>query len=76
MHRTNDVLAQPGPRATLRLSEVLSALTRAFDITEGMLPGHATRTCYIAMRISEALNLTEEARSHLFSPVATRTMWL
>lgn len=51
---------------SLRLSEVLAALTRAFDITEGLLPGHAARTCYLAMRIAERLRLDERSRSDLF----------
>ena len=53
-------------RPALQLSEVLAALTRAFDLTEGLLPGHAARTCFLAMRIGERLRLDEAARSSLF----------
>ena len=38
----------------LRLSEVLSALSHALDITEGQPRGHAERTCLIGMRIGTA----------------------
>ena len=50
----------------LRLSDVISALTYALDITEGQPPGHALRSCLIGMRIAEGLELDDEARSSLF----------
>jgi putative nucleotidyltransferase with HDIG domain len=50
----------------LRLSEVLSALSYALDITEGQLEGHSVRSCLIGMRIGEALGLSSEDRSALF----------
>ena len=31
----------------LRMSEVISALSYALDITEGQPPGHAVRSCLI-----------------------------
>lgn len=50
----------------LRLSEVLSGLSHALDITEGQARGHAERSCLIGMRLSAALHLDAEARSSLF----------
>lgn len=50
----------------LRLSDVLSALSYALDITEGQLEGHSVRSCLIGMRIGEALGLDSEERSALF----------
>ena len=50
----------------LRLSDVISALTYALDITEGQPPGHAMRSCLIGMRIAETLELDDDARSSLF----------
>jgi putative nucleotidyltransferase with HDIG domain len=58
------VTAEPG--APVRLSEVVSALSYALDITEGQPPGHAVRTCLIGMRIGEALGLRPAERSSLF----------
>lgn len=52
--------------AEVRLSEVVSALSYALDITEGQPQGHAVRTCLIGMRIGEALLLTASERSALF----------
>jgi HD-GYP domain-containing protein (c-di-GMP phosphodiesterase class II) len=50
----------------LRLSEVISALSHALDLTEGMPVGHAERTCLIGLRIADTLGLTESDRSALF----------
>jgi len=43
--------------ATVRLAEVLSALTGVLDLTEGQRPGHTLRTTLIAMRRGAALGL-------------------
>src|SRR3954453_768655 len=50
----------------LRLSEVLGALSHALDITSGQPTGHAERTCLIAMRLAEQLELDEPTRRALF----------
>ena len=38
------------PEQGVRLSEVVSALSYALDITEGQREGHAVRSCVIGMR--------------------------
>lgn len=43
--------------ASIRLAEVLSALTYALDLTEGQRPGHTLRTTLIAMRLGRELGL-------------------
>ncbi len=50
----------------VRLSEVVSALSYALDITEGQPAGHAVRTCVIGMRLADVLRLTPAERSALF----------
>src|SRR5215213_2046776 len=50
----------------LRLSEVLSALSHALDVTEGQPRGHAERTCLIGMRLGTQIGLGEEELSSLF----------
>lgn len=45
------------PNTAVRLSEVLSALTFALDLTEGQRPGHTLRTCVLAMRLGRAVSL-------------------
>jgi len=48
------------------LSEVLSGLSHALDITEGQARGHAERSCVIGMRLAEALGLDDASRSSIF----------
>jgi HD-GYP domain-containing protein (c-di-GMP phosphodiesterase class II) len=48
------------------LSEVISALSYALDITEGQPEGHAVRSCLIGMRVAEEIGLGADDRSHLF----------
>ena len=52
--------------STIRLSEVVGALSFALDLTEGEPPGHALRSCVIGMRLAQELGLDAEARSDLF----------
>src|SRR4051794_28573061 len=49
-----------------RLSEILAALSHALDITEGQPRGHAERTCLIAMRVAEQLEVDDATCSSLF----------
>ena len=50
----------------MHLSEVISALTFALDLTEGALPGHALRSCLLGMRLAEAVGLPQTQRTSLF----------
>jgi putative nucleotidyltransferase with HDIG domain len=50
----------------LRLSEVISALSHALDITEGQPRGHAERSCLIGMRVGAQIGLDEDRLSSLF----------
>jgi putative nucleotidyltransferase with HDIG domain len=54
------------PDDHVRLSEVISALSYALDLTEGQPEGHSVRTCLIGMRIGREIGLDAEARSSLF----------
>jgi putative nucleotidyltransferase with HDIG domain len=51
---------------SLGLSEVLSGLSHALDITEGQARGHAERSCVIGMRLAAALGVDEPTRASLF----------
>lgn len=52
--------------AELKLSEIVSALSFALDITEGQPEGHAVRSCMIGMRIARELRLKPAIKSNLF----------
>ena len=60
--------SEPAPfRGTqLSLSEVLTALSHALDLTEGQPLGHTVRTCLIGMRLAEELGLSVADRSALY----------
>jgi len=49
-----------------RFSEVLSALSFALDLVEGLPEGHTVRSCLVGMRIADRLGLDEERRSAFF----------
>ena len=48
------------------LSEVLSALSYALDLTEGAPPGHTMRSCLIGMRLAEEMGIGAAERSALY----------
>jgi putative nucleotidyltransferase with HDIG domain len=52
--------------ALLGLSEVLSGLSHALDITEGQARGHTERSCVIGMRLATALDFDQDLRASLF----------
>src|ERR1700722_5958165 len=52
--------------SSISLSEVISALSFALDLTEGAVWGHALRSCLLGMRIADEIRLPEEKRSSLY----------
>jgi HD-GYP domain-containing protein (c-di-GMP phosphodiesterase class II) len=56
----------PEAAGTIRLSDVVSALSAALDLTEGQPMGHAVRSCILGMRIAEELRLPAQDRSDLY----------
>jgi putative nucleotidyltransferase with HDIG domain len=54
------------PEENVRLSEVISALSVALDLTEGQPMGHAMRSCIVGMRIAEELRLPPQQRADLY----------
>src|SRR6185295_3671835 len=64
--RPSRISAQLRVQGRISLSEVLSALSCALDLTEGAPAGHTMRTCLIGMRIAEAVGIDTEQRSALY----------
>jgi putative nucleotidyltransferase with HDIG domain len=48
------------------LSEILSALSFALDLTEGAVPGHSVRSCLIGMRLAKKLRLSNAEMQSLY----------
>lgn len=59
-------MSTPENPGTIRLSDVVSALSVALDLTEGQPMGHAIRSCFLGMRIGDELKLSAETRSALY----------
>jgi putative nucleotidyltransferase with HDIG domain len=51
---------------SISLSEILSALSYALDLTEGAVHGHALRTCLLGMRIASEAKLSQDETSGLY----------
>jgi putative nucleotidyltransferase with HDIG domain len=54
------------PRRTIRVSQVISALSYALDLTEGRPMGHSVRSCMIGMRLAAEIGLDASERSDLY----------
>lgn len=48
-------MSAPIPIGTVRTSEIVAALSCALDVTGGLPPGHAARTCYLALRLADRM---------------------
>jgi putative nucleotidyltransferase with HDIG domain len=60
---------QPGEQdqdGSISLSEIISALSYALDLTEGAVHGHALRSCLLGMRIAEEAKLPSDQTSSLY----------
>ena len=51
---------------SLSVSEVISALSFALDLTEGQPPGHAVRCCVFGMQVAQELGLPVDAQADLY----------
>lgn len=58
--------AAENPATTIRVSELLSALSYALDLTEGRPMGHSVRSCIIGMRIAQEIGLPKESLADLY----------
>jgi putative nucleotidyltransferase with HDIG domain len=57
---------QAREHTTPQLSEILSTLSFALDLTEGAVQGHSVRSCLLALRIGEALQLSSGEMMRLY----------
>jgi putative nucleotidyltransferase with HDIG domain len=51
---------------TIRLAEIMGALSHALDLTEGQPAGHCIRCCWMGVQIGEELGLSTEALGDLY----------
>ena len=48
------------------LSDIISALSFAIELTDGAIHGHALRSCILGMRIANEAGFTDEEKSSLY----------
>ncbi len=60
------LLNVPRQKTKIRLSEILSALSYALDLTEGQPMGHAINACALGMKLANILGLGHEEKSALY----------
>ena len=66
LHWRSAPAVAPSCDDTIPLSEIVSALCFALDLTEGAVPGHALRACLIGLRIGAALSFSPAHLSDLY----------
>jgi hypothetical protein len=57
---------EAGAQPVVRISEIISALSYALDLTEGRPMGHSVRSCMIGMRIANEIGLSVVERGDLY----------
>lgn len=62
------------PLGEITLSELLSALSLALDLTEGQPAGHCVRCSYIAVEIGKDIGLTEDELTELYYSVLMKDL--
>jgi HD-GYP domain-containing protein (c-di-GMP phosphodiesterase class II) len=72
MVHLQDVTAAPA--TSLRLSELLGALSHALDLTEGQSPGHCVRSCWIGMHVGRELGLPDERLWELYYAILLKDL--
>ena len=58
----------------LRLSELISALSHALDITEGQPEGHCLRSCWIGMQVGRHIGLSAEDLWNLYYTILLKDL--
>src|SRR5579883_867921 len=51
---------------SVRLSDLISALSYALDLTEGQPMGHSVRSCMMGMRIAAQVGISLDERADLY----------
>ncbi|MDM9627078.1 HD-GYP domain-containing protein [Rhizobium sp. S152] len=50
----------------IRLAEIIEALSKALDLTEGQPPGHCIRACYIGTHIGREIGMADDQLQELY----------
>ena len=58
----------------IKLTELLSALSHALDMTEGQPQGHCVRCCWIGLQIADALGLDQQKTWELYYTILLKDL--
>jgi response regulator RpfG family c-di-GMP phosphodiesterase len=64
--RAEATARSPYPRHAIRVADLMLEMTPTLDELAGHEPGHAVRTCLLAMRLAEAMSISDRDRLGLF----------
>ncbi len=56
----------PVPASSIKLSELIAALSQALDITEGQPEGHCIRCCWIGMHMGREIGMSDDDLWNLY----------
>jgi len=59
---------------SMKMSELISALSHALDMTEGQPPGHCIRTCWIGMQLEQAIGLQADQLWELYYTILLKDL--
>src|SRR5580700_2340332 len=65
LRRKNSEPSSKG-RHTIRVSQIISALSYALDLTEGRPMGHSVRSCVLGMRLGAQIGLSHAEQCDLY----------
>jgi HD-GYP domain-containing protein (c-di-GMP phosphodiesterase class II) len=59
---------------TIKLAELLSALSHALDMTEGQPQGHCVRCCWVGLQIAEEIGLDDQQTWELYYTILLKDL--
>src|SRR5450755_4053796 len=54
------------PPSSIRMSEIISALSYALDLTDGQPMGHSVRACTMGMRLAQQIGMSQAEQADLY----------
>ncbi|MDC0598633.1 HD-GYP domain-containing protein [Gammaproteobacteria bacterium] len=62
------------PAQSMEMSELISALSHALDMTEGQPPGHCVRACWIGMQLAQKLEMDSHSQWQLYYTILLKDL--
>ncbi len=62
------------PYRSMKMSELISALSHALDMTEGQPPGHCIRSCWIGLQIAKSIGLSNQQQWELYYTILLKDL--